>query len=178
MLFLDSHPRGSDAAGIPVVKLDVCGVTYLRCQVIKRPTIGFSMNRRNGRVNFTLQRELGVLIDESISDPRLAPMTSVTRVECTADYSIAHVYISSLGDPEVRQGSLEALESASGFLRREIDKRIQIRHVPRLVFHLDNTLIEGANMLKMMDEVAQKDRKLPKNKFEPEGPPEGAKLGE
>ena len=124
------------------------------------------MNRRNGRVNFTLQRELGVLIDKSISDPRLAPMTSVTRVECTADYSIAHVYISSLGDSEVRQGSLEALESASGFLRREINKRIQIRHVPRLIFHLDDTLIEGANMLKMMDDVAKQDSKLPKNKFE------------
>jgi ribosome-binding factor A len=134
------------------------------------------MNRRNGRVNFTLQRELGVLIDKSISDPRLAPMTSVTRVECTADYSIAHVYISSLGDSEVRQGSLEALESASGFLRREINKRIQIRHVPRLIFHLDDTLIEGANMLKMMDEVAQHDRKLPKNKFEE--PLEGTESGE
>ena len=82
------------------------------------------MNKRNGRVNYTLQRELGVLIDKSISDPRLAPMTSVTRVECTADYSIAHVYISSLGDSEVRQGSLEALESASGYLRREVNKRI------------------------------------------------------
>ena len=132
------------------------------------------MNKRNGRVNFTLQRELGVLIDESISDPRLAPMTSVTRVECTADYSTAHVYISSLGNPEVRQGSLEALESASGFLRREVNNRIQIRHVPRLVFHLDDTLVEGANMIKMMNDVAQQDSKLPDNKFEES--PEGAEF--
>jgi ribosome-binding factor A len=99
-------------------------------------------------------------------------MTSVTRVECTADYSTAHVYISSLGNPEVRQGSLEALESASGFLRREVNNRIQIRHVPRLVFHLDDTLVEGANMIKMMDNVAQQDSKLPENKFEES--PEGA----
>ncbi|MDP7160061.1 MAG: 30S ribosome-binding factor RbfA [Dehalococcoidia bacterium] len=124
------------------------------------------MNRRNGRVSFTLQRELGQLIDESISDPRLAPMTSVTRVECTPDFATAHVYISALGDKEVREGSLEALESASGFLRREINKRIHIRHVPRLVFHLDETLVDGAEMLKVMDEVAQQDRKLPENTFE------------
>jgi len=71
------------------------------------------MNKRNGRVNFTLQRELGMLIDESISDPRLAPMTSVTRVECTADYSTAHVYISSLGDPEVRPQDFFAERSTS-----------------------------------------------------------------
>ena len=134
------------------------------------------MNMRNGRGNFTLQRELGVLIDESISDPRLAPMTSVTRVECTADYSTAHVYIRSLGDPEDRQGSLEAFESASGFLRLDVNTRIQIRHVPRLVFHLDVTLVEGANMLKMMDDVAQQDSNLPENKFEE--PPDGAEAEE
>jgi ribosome-binding factor A len=128
------------------------------------------MNKRNGRVSFTLQRELGVLIDKSISDPRLAPMTSVTRVECTADFSIAHVYISSLGDTDVRQGSLEALESASGFLRREVDKRIQIRHVPRLVFHLDDTLLDGANMLERMDDIAKQDSKLPTNRFVDEEP--------
>ncbi len=128
------------------------------------------MNKRNGRVSFTLQRELGVLIDKSISDPRLAPMTSVTRVECTADFSIAHVYISSLGDSDVRQGSLEALESAAGFLRREVDKRIQIRHVPRLVFHLDDTLLDGANMLERMDDIAKQDSKLPTNRFVDEEP--------
>lgn len=126
------------------------------------------MNRRNGRVSITLQRELGQLIDESISDPRLAPMTSVTRVECTADLATAHVYVSSLGDQEAREGSLEALRSAAGYLRREIDKRIHIRHVPRLVFHLDSTLVEGAEMLKMMDEVALQDSRRPRLKDESE----------
>ena len=124
------------------------------------------MNRRNGRVSITLQRELGQLIDKSISDPRLAPMTSVLRVECTADFATAHVYISALGDDEAREGSLEALQSAAGYLRREIDKRIHIRHVPRLVFHLDSALVEGAEMLKMMDEVARQDSLRPRLKDE------------
>ena len=122
------------------------------------------MNRRHGRVSITLQRELGQLIDETISVPRLAPMTSVTRVECTADFATAHVYISALGDDKVREGSLEALQSAAGYLRRAIDKRIHIRHVPRLVFHLDSALIEGAEMLKMMDEVARQDSLRPRLK--------------
>ena len=124
------------------------------------------MNRRNGRISFTLQRELGQLINESISDPRLAPMTSITRVECTPDFATAHIYISTLGESEVRQGSLEALQSASGFLRKEINTRIHIRHVPRLVFHLDETLVEGADMLKMMDEIALQDGKLPINHYQ------------
>lgn len=132
------------------------------------------MNRRNGRVSITLQRELGQLIDESISDPRLAPMTSVTRVECTADLATAHVYVSSLGDREAREGSLEALQSAAGYLRREIDKRIHIRHVPRLVFHLDSTLVEGAEMLEMMDEVARQDRLRPRLKDESDESPSGS----
>ena len=124
------------------------------------------MNRRNGRVSITLQRELGRLIDKSISDPRLAPMTSVLRVECTADFATAHVYISALGDDKAREGSLEALQSAAGYLRRGIDKRIHIRHVPRLVFHLDSALVEGAEMLKMMDEVARQDSLRPRLKDE------------
>ena len=106
------------------------------------------------------------MINESISDPRLAPMTSITRVECTPDFATAHIYVSSLGEPEVKQGSLEALESAAGFLRKELNTRIHIRHVPRLVFHLDETIAEGADMLKMMDNIAEQDSKLPVNEYE------------
>ena len=122
------------------------------------------MSRRTERVGFTLQRELGKMIDEDLSDPRLAKMTSITRVECTGDLASAHVYVSVLGEKEALDGSLEALQSAAGYLRREVGKRIHIRHVPRLVFHLDPALAEAADMFKMMDEVAKDDSKRPKIK--------------
>ena len=55
------------------------------------------MDRRGGRVNHTIQRELGILIAEELNDPRLSPMTSVTNVDVNRDLSIAKVYVTVLG---------------------------------------------------------------------------------
>ncbi len=109
-------------------------------------------------MSFTLKRELGALIKNEISDPRLAPVTSVTRVECAADLSVARVYISALGSEEAQSSSLEALESAAGYLRRALAGRMRMRHVPRIEFHVDDALREGARLLKVIDEVAESDR--------------------
>jgi ribosome-binding factor A len=116
------------------------------------------MSRRTERVNFTLKRELGALIENEISDPRLAPVTSVTRVECAADLSVARVYISTLGSEAAQSSSLEALKSASGYLRRALAGRLRMRHVPRIEFRADDALREGARLLKVIDEVAESDR--------------------
>lgn len=109
-------------------------------------------------MNFTLKRELGALIENEISDPRLAPVTSVTRVDCAADLSVARVYISALGSEAAQSSSLEALKSASGYLRRALAGRLRMRHVPRIEFRADDALREGARLLKVIDEVAESDR--------------------
>jgi len=112
------------------------------------------------RVNVTLRSELGALLSRAIADPRLAPLTSITRVECSSDLSSARVYVSVMGEDETREESLEALRSAAGLLRRRLKERVQLRRLPRLVFLSDRTLADAADMLAFMDRVSAADSEL------------------
>jgi ribosome-binding factor A len=112
--------------------------------------------RRGGRVNHTIQRELGALIEE-LSDPRLSPMTSVTGVEVNRDLSMAKVFVSVLGTDEERESTLEALRSAATRLRMDISQRIVIRKMPRLSFFSDDTMQTGADMDQLIDRVLGED---------------------
>ena len=112
------------------------------------------------RVNVTLRRELGVLVPMTIADPRLAPITSITRVECTRDLGLARVYVSVMGDEEARQKSMEALHSAAGLLRHRLRDRVLMRRLPRLVFVADRTLADAAEMLALMDRISEEDADL------------------
>jgi ribosome-binding factor A len=112
--------------------------------------------RRGGRINHTIQRELGSLIEE-LSDPRLSPMTSVTGVEVNRDLSMAKVYVSVLGTDQDREDTLEALRSAATRLRMSISQRIVIRTMPRLSFYSDDTMQTGADMDQLIDQVLGED---------------------
>ena len=115
------------------------------------------MDRRGGRVNHTIQRELGILIAEELNDPRLSPMTSVTHVDVNRDLSIAKVYVTVLGADAEREDSLEALRSATTRLQMLISQRIEIRKMPRLTFILDDQLQTGADMDQLIDKVIAED---------------------
>ncbi|MEX0762743.1 MAG: 30S ribosome-binding factor RbfA [Dehalococcoidia bacterium] len=117
------------------------------------------MSRRTERVNFTLRRELGALISEELNDPRLAQITSVTHVDVSPDLKTARVYISVLGDDAEKAASMEALESAAGLLRNALRDRIRIRYTPSLRFLPDTTIEAGAEMLALIDQVADEDRR-------------------
>ncbi len=114
------------------------------------------MDRRGERVNYTIRRELGYLIEE-LNDPRLSPMTSVTSVDVNRDLSIARVYVSVLGTDEERELSLEALRSAATRLRMEVSQQIVIRKMPKLTFIVDNTMQAGADMDQLIDQVIAQD---------------------
>ena len=109
------------------------------------------------RVNFTLRKELGSLIAEEISDPRLADLTSITSVDCAPDLVKARVYVSVMGDELVRQSSLEALRSASGRLRNLVKRRVRMRRIPALEFLADSTIEDGAEILALIDRVRDED---------------------
>ena len=121
--------------------------------------MSYRAERRRERVNVTLRRELDELVRKEIADPRLAPMTSITRVECASDLSSAAVYVSVMGSDRAREESLLALRSAAGLLRRMMGERVLMRRVPRLVFVGDRTLADAAAMLALMDRVAREDER-------------------
>lgn len=111
---------------------------------------------RTGRVSEQIKKELSLLIQSELKDPRVGFVT-VTGVEVTNDLSQAKVYLSVLGDAEQQANSLKGLEKANGFLRTELGKRVRLRHTPELIFKIDESVAYGSRIEKLLDEVKRED---------------------
>ena len=112
------------------------------------------MSRRMGRVNELIREELSVLLLHEIKDPRIVALTTVTHVETSSDLEHARVYVSVMGSEEEQTGVLQGLRSAESFLRRSLATRVKMRRVPALTFALDVSMEQGAQMLELIDRVA------------------------
>ncbi len=110
-------------------------------------------SHKNQRVNGEVQRELSRIISHEIKDPRINPMTSVTDVIVTPDLKYCKAFISVLGDKESAEETLAGLRSASGYIRRELARSINLRNTPELTFVVDNSIEYGIEMSKKIDEV-------------------------
>ena len=105
-------------------------------------------SNRIGRINEEVQRELAALIP-TVKDPRVTGMISVTAADVTPDLKFAKVYISVLDKGDSDQ-VLKGLKSASGYLRRELGRRLNLRHTPELTFLRDDSMAKGARILEML----------------------------
>ncbi len=95
--------------------------------------------RRPQRLAEGIREEVAQLIGRELKDPRLGFLT-VTRVELSSDLAHARVFVGVLGGETERRRSLEALQHAAGFVRREIGRRLRLRVVPEIVFRYDEGL--------------------------------------
>lgn len=106
---------------------------------------------KNNRINGQVQRELGRIISREIKDPRISPMTSVVDVVVTPDLKFCKAYISVLGDEEAVSSTLEGLNSAMGFIRRELAHSVNLRNTPELTFIMDQSIEYGVTMSHKID---------------------------
>ena len=106
---------------------------------------------RRERVAASIRGELTRILQTQMHDPRIGFVT-ITGVEVTPDLSRAWVYISVLGGDEQRQASLQALEGARGFLRREISHALTLRRMPALEFRMDLSGEQGARIERLLEE--------------------------
>ena len=112
-------------------------------------------NYRRGRINDEMQKELSALLRE-IKDPRVSGgMVSITAARVTPDMKYATVYFSVLGgDPkETKKG----LDSAKGFIRREIAARLNLRNTPEFNFVFDDSIRYGAHISKLLEDIKTTD---------------------
>ena len=112
------------------------------------------MSRRMGRVNDLLREELGLLLLHELKDPRVAALTTVTHVDTSPDLEHARVHVSIMGTQDEQDAAMKGLKSAEGFLRRSLAGRVKMRRVPSLTFVLDTSMERGAEMLELIDRVA------------------------
>ena len=103
-------------------------------------------------INEEIQKELSALL-RTVKDPRVQDvMISITRVETTPDLRFAKTYGSFLEEDKAKD-AIKGLESASGYLRRELGATLQLRHTPMLQWALDDSITYGARMLKLINSL-------------------------
>lgn len=114
---------------------------------------------KNTRINGEVQKVLAEIIRGEIKDPRISPWTSVVSVEVAPDLKSCKAWISVLGDKEAQDATLEGLKSASGFIKRQLAKTINLRNTPEIVFVMDQSIEYGVRMSHRIDEVMAQQEK-------------------
>lgn len=108
---------------------------------------------KNTRINGEVLKELSSIIRNEVKDPRIAPMTSVVSVEVAPDLKTCKAYISVLGDEKAAKDTLAGLQSAEGYIRRQLAAGVNLRNTPEIRFILDQSIAYGVSMTKRIDDV-------------------------
>ncbi len=111
-------------------------------------------NHRQERINEDAKRAISEIVRE-LKDPRIPIMSTVTAVQITPDLKFAKVYVSILDTQEVQQKAIKALTSASGYVRRELARKIDLRNTPQINFVLDSSIEHGTHIAQLINKVCK-----------------------
>ncbi len=108
--------------------------------------------RRAQRAGRLIQEEISKIIQRELKDPRIGFVT-VTGVSVTDDLRYARVFITVL-KKENKEKTLEGLEHAKGFIRREIGQRIKMKFTPEIEFRFDEAIEHGTHIEEVLRKIA------------------------
>ena len=116
------------------------------------------MAHRIERVNSLIRQEISELIQHQVKDPRLEDnFVTVNEVVTSTDLKQAKIFVSSIGTREEQEKVLKALDSAAGFIRRELSRNLKLRYTPNLIFKWDNSIEKGNQLLQLIDDVSREE---------------------
>lgn len=110
------------------------------------------------RIDRISEEYMRILADaiRTLKDPRVTEaMVSVTHCEVTGDLRYVKVFISVLGTDEQTQDVMRGLKSASGFLRREVARKMQLRYAPEIVLETDHSIEQGAHINAILHKLGE-----------------------
>lgn len=105
--------------------------------------------KRSERIGDRIRKETAVLLLEKVKDPRVGDVT-VTGVDLSGDLKVAKVYYSTIGGKERINNAQKGLDSAKGFIKKEIGCRLKLRYIPDITFVHDPTLEQADRMEKIL----------------------------
>ncbi|SCN46507.1 Ribosome-binding factor A [methanotrophic endosymbiont of Bathymodiolus azoricus (Menez Gwen)] len=106
--------------------------------------------KRSSRVAAQMQKELAIILQQGIKDPRIGFIT-VNEVELSKDLSSAKVFITALGaDEQGQKDNLKLLNEAAPYIRSEVGKRMRLRSVPYIKFHYDTSFENGMRVSELL----------------------------
>ncbi len=123
-------------------------------------------NYRKDRLGEEIKKLIGEMLINGLKDPRFSGFVSISGVDVTSDMSYATVYVSVLtgdeadGAKQKKQDVLAAFFSAKGTIKREIGRKISLRHIPELIFKLDESMEYSRHMNALIDEAVKNDRRI------------------
>ena len=112
--------------------------------------------KRSARVGDQILREIALLLLRKVRDPRVRGVT-VTGVRLSNDLKIARVYFSVMGEQEQIKRAQSGLDSAKGFIKREIGRQLSLRYVPEIIFVHDVSLEKGNHMDRIFEALRCKE---------------------
>jgi ribosome-binding factor A len=108
--------------------------------------------KRSEKVADLIQREVSEMLVKSIKDPRIGFVT-ITKVTVSEDCRFAKIYFSVAGTLAERENSGKGLDSAKGYVRRELGRRLQLRYTPEIVFQFDPSIEYAIHMEEVMRNI-------------------------
>ena len=111
------------------------------------------MSRRTERVQSLIRHQLGEIIQQSVKDPRIEGVVSITAVEVTPDLRLARVFLSVFGEEDSETAALEALNSAKPFLRHQLGSRLALRYAPQLDLRIDHSMAYADRVSRLLRDL-------------------------
>jgi len=117
--------------------------------------------KRVDRLNSLLKEVISEVVMRDVRDPRMAQFVTITSVEITSDLHYAKVFISVIGTPDQKKQTLEALQSAAGFIAIQSSRKVVMRYFPSLTFKLDDSVEQHIRIETLLGKIheEQKTRK-------------------
>ena len=107
---------------------------------------------RIDRISQECHKAIDAIIRDEVNDPRVGGTWSIVRCEVTRDLRYCKVRVSIL-EEDLRKDMMKALQKASGFIRRELGRRVDLRYVPEIVFELDTNIEYAAHINQLLKET-------------------------
>ncbi len=115
---------------------------------------------RHDRVQEAIRKEVSIIVHDLLKDPRLGFIT-ITSVELTQDLRYAKVFYSVLGKDEDYTKTKQALDSAAGFIRKEVSQRVKLRLAPELSFREDRSSEYSVRIQEVLNEIKELNESSP-----------------
>lgn len=109
--------------------------------------------KRTDRLNSLLKEVISEVIKRRVKNPHVSDLATVTRVEITKDLRFAKVFVSVIGDEAQRKETLDALNSAAGFIGSTASKQVVLRFFPSLTFKLDTSVEKHIRIQELLSEI-------------------------
>lgn len=110
------------------------------------------MSKRSEKVAETIHETISSILARGLNDPRIGFVT-IIAVEVTDDLSLARIYFTVIGDDAAKKNSEIGLNSAKGFIRKELGRVLTIRHMPELIFKYDHSQEYGNRIDSILREI-------------------------